>query len=453
MVEEGAFEDSRGEPSAASDRLSLTLIPSIVNCQFISRAEQYEQYGMEIRVVCDNSLALDSQKLEVRNATITNIAPMTKYNMNVISLETELVAATVMIDFTESFKKENHIQSKPFSLNIYKYKKPTTLTLSSSSSSSLSLSLPLSLPLSLLEISENAPCSFSYTNLIFSSAILYLVTLSCTEPVQSVYPKLLTTGPDHEVFLYEQWNSGMSMFVVTVYQADILLEIPAGSLLFRNSQTAVTNLPSLPLETVTTGPIPVLSVQEEDGYFVTIQFTTSMNKEELCSEEILTVYAEDVVVTKEVEKWNSISASIRLSVDRPQGHVWAFVRAGAVHTTEGVPCRGSAMLEVITQPSLFRLTSTLDEEEEVYSNPVCGRLQAPALLQDIQREDMTVVGCWVEKFVKGSIGEMSVVDFCMHVEEEGEFMFGIAKEKLMLMNGMKNEEWMVDMIFKRGRSM
>ena len=440
MVEEGAFMDANGEKSTKSSQLSLKATPKVVNCQFVGTKRQFSQYGIEVRVVCDVHMEVEKSSLVVKNATITNIVATSKYNMNVLHLESQEAFTVITIDLSDGFKSKNNIECVPLSVEVSKARQS-----SFSTSSSYTHSLAYSLP------NNQSLCSFNATNLLFSSTILYLVTLHCQNPVYSIYPKFLTPGNDHEVFLYEKWNSGFSLFIVTVYKANILLEIPAGSLFDNHTQTAVPDLPMLQLNTISTGPVPILSLDQTNGCIVEVHFNKPMKPSEISSEALLTVFAEGVAVTKDIESWSGSWVRISLTISHPEGRVWVYVEAGAAHTTGGVPCRGSTTMEVSTPSALFRLTSTIDELEETYTNPVCGRLQAPALLQDIQQNDIVSEGCWIERFVKGSIGGMSVVDFCMRVEREGPFSFGILKEQVVLMNGTKNEEWEISMVWKQGK--
>ena len=439
VVEEGAFVDINGEKSTKSGQHSMKATPKVVNCQFVGTKQQFSQYGIEVRIVCDVHMDVDKSSLVVKNATITNIVTTSKYNMNVIYLESIEAVTVITIDLSTNFKSQHNIECVPLSIEVSKARQ-----------SPLSTSYSYTHSSSYLFPNTQSPCSFNATNLLFSSAILYLVTFQCRNPVYSIYPKFLTPGNDHEVYLYEKWNTGFSLLIVTVYNADILLEIPAGSLFYNHTQTAVPDLPMLQLNTISTGPVPILSLDQTNGCTVEINFNKRMEPSEISSEALLTVFAEGVAVTKEIESWSNSWVRISLTISHPDSHIWIYVEAGAAHTTEGVPCRGSATMEVSTSSTLFHLTSTIDELEETYTNPVCGRLQAPALLQDIQQNDVVSEGCWIERFVKGSIGGMSVVDFCMRVEREGPFSFGILKEQVVLMNGTKNEEWKISMVWKQG---
>lgn len=427
----GAFIDDEGRSSVASDVLTVT-VPSNPNlCLFLSRKRLVNELLVEVRIVCESVINPCIQDLSISNATVSSITRDESTNILFLSLTTTLVDTIIRVDFTTSFKSIYHVTSEEL---VIEY--------------TSSYSLPVSPSI------VSSSCSMSSEAKLVSSVVVYEVILVCVGIVSSVFPSWLNASNSLMIIPLETLYSTRSQFNVAViapYDTEVIVQPPAGSLIANGLY--VEDLPSLKLHTTTKRPLPQIGIEPTASAFeYTVQVSFSEAMRGMDSLSLLSVRSDGTHVTVVLNSHTPFQTLFTINFAET-GTIWVYVKGGAATSIYGQPCLGSQTFDIVVVEPRFSFVSTLDEEEVVYANEVCGRLQAPSLVTELHSDEIHTRKCSLTKFVVGSVGSQTVVDMCLSVDEEGEFGLWINEGVVALLNGTVNNPWSIDLKWIQGAYM
>ena len=423
----GAFVDDEGRVSVASDSLEV-VVPSTPNmCLFLSQKQLVNELLIVVYIVCESPITPKIQDFSVSNSTVVSLTEDESTNSLILSLTTSLVRTTIRVDFSHTFKSINSITSDEL---IIQY---TT-----------SYSFPLSL-------TTSSTCSMTSAVLLMSSVVVYEVKLICDGVVIYLFPSWVNAPNSLLVIPIETSYSSNTQFVVAViapYDTEIVVQPPVGSLLASNLY--IENLPSIILHAETKRPLPQISVMATESpfeYRVRVSFTEMMRG--MDSSSLLSWRTDGIHATVSLSMHSSVHSVFDVSFAE-SGAMWVYVKGGAAISEQDQPCLGSQAFKIVATEPRFSFVSTFDEEDIVYTNDVCGRLQAPSLVTELHSDDVHTSMCSLAKFVVGSVGTQTVVDMCLNVNEEGVFEFWIEEGVVTLLNGTMNNRWYVKLKWIRG---
>lgn len=446
---ERAFVDDAGRFSQASNVLELNVQFSSVGCAFLAAPEMRLHSMIEVRLLCEQVLAVEASNLVAENATIQSIATM-EDTTTAILLNPFSAMHAITLGFTDSFVSRNKIVYDKLVVTLMSNE---DVRGESNESVHKAKSKYVNGP------KTNTTCALSSSAILYAQHSAFLISLQCSNAVSAISSEWLLC-PRCTV-LYHTLHNGtlFKAAIVTPYTESLTLRVLNGA--FRDVDgeyiPAVTPLtlntlcqrPSVELEL--TDPSNNATQLDLFSHRVTATFSEDMIGSSISSTDTLDIYHPDgLSITITVISTTRRSVEFELLFSE-YGSVLVTFKGGVALSLDNQDNQASNSLLVEATEEFFSVVSSMDVVRQVFMDQVSVRVSAPALLTTIHASDFVTVQCDIIKFVMGSVAGSTVIDMVVLVQQEGAFLVKLPKRAVALTNGIRNKEWSLEMEYVRGK--
>lgn len=446
---ESAFQDDAGRFSQASNVLELNVQFSSVGCAFLAEERVKTHSVIEMRLLCEQALRVEASNLVAENATIQSITTMEDATTAIL-LNPFSAKHVVTLGFTDSFVSRNKVVYDKLVVTLASGKEEAR---GASDEGVRGVSNA-----SANEPTANTTCALSSSAILYGQHSAFLVTLQCSNTVSATSGEWLLC-PDCTV-LYHTLHNGtlFKAAIITPYTESLTLQVLNGA--FRGAGKeyipAVTPLtlntlcqrPSVTLEL--TDPSDNTTRLDSFRHRVTATFSEDMLGASIGSADNLDIYHPDglsVTATVVSTTWRSVVFELVFS---EYGSALVAFKGGVALSMSSKDNQASNSLLVEATEEFFSVVSSMDAVRQVFMDQVSVRISASALLTMIHASDFVTLQCDIIKFVMGSVAGSTVIDMVVLVQQEGTFLVKLPKRAVALTNGIRNEEWSLEMEYVRG---